>query len=200
MDDIHLRFSDKFRSHWIKVKFYKEEMDFGNARRLKNVRFCEATKEAILQPVFLDEQSINCPGAGYAFGWKSKKELINWCLDKDHQQKDILKSLIPYIPYFKEPIKYIGLNTEGEPDLVMSYVLPECAMDLVRLHNNHSMKNLDVSLCSMMPICSGVAVRAYLEGKLTFSFGCEDSRKYAKIERDRLAVGIPNKLFSVFTD
>jgi len=198
MDGIQLKFSNKFRSQWIKVKFYKKEPNLKNIKRLENVRFCQATKEAICQPVLLNQESIICPGAGYAFGWKNKKDLIKWCLDKNHQQQDVLQALIPYIPYFKEPVKYIGLNTEGEPDLVLSYVQPECAMELVRLFYNHLMKNVDISLGSMMPICSGIAVKTYLEERLTFSFGCEDFRKYARIGRDRLAVGIPKKDLNEF--
>ena len=115
-------------------------------------------------------------------------------------KKDILEPMLPVIPHLKEPFKYIGLNTPGEPDLLISYILPESAMDLVKLHHYHFGKNLDVSLCSMMPICSGIAVRAYLEEKMTLSFACEDSRQYGQIDRNRLAVGIPKKLFPVFAN
>ena len=39
---------------------------------------------------------------------------------------------------------------------------------------------------------------SFLEEKISISFGCLDSRKFAEIGRDRLAVGIPRKLFKVF--
>jgi len=198
MENINLKFSDKFRSQWIKVKFYKEEADFGNAKILKDIRFCEATKEAIFHPVLLDQDSINCPGARYAFGWGNKNMLLEYCHEKGHPTKEVLESMLPFIPYLKEPFKYIGLNTIGEPDLLISYILPECAMDLIKMHHYHFGKNLDVSLCGMMPICSGIAVKAYLEEKIAFSFACEDSRKYAQIDRNRMVVGIPKKLFPVF--
>jgi len=69
MENINWRFSDRVRSHLVKVKFYNKKPGLTNAKRLTNVRFCEATKEAVLHPVILDRDSISCPGAQYAFGW-----------------------------------------------------------------------------------------------------------------------------------
>jgi len=61
-------------------------------------------------------------------------------------------------------------------------------------------ENLDVSLCTMMSICGGIAVRTYLEEKISLSFGCDDSRNFADIRRDNLAIGIPKRLFKAFID
>jgi len=198
----HQRFSDKFRSHWIKVKFYEHKPDLNKAKKLKGVRFCEATKQAISGPVLLDKDSINCSGAQYAFGWsdfgKDEGVFFNSCQDKRKANKVILNSLFTHAPRFKESFSYIGLNTEGEPDLIMSYLSPEEAMNLVKIYNNHQGGSLDVSLSSMMPICAGIAVRTYREKRISFSFGCDDSRKFAQIGRDRLAVGVPWKLSNDF--
>lgn len=202
MDKVNWRFSDKFRSHWIKVKFYKEKPKDSNAKRLKNVRFCEATREAILDPIILDKESIACPGAQHAFGWKSlyKNGLLEGCCDKRDVQKNTLKSMLSHIPYFKKPFKYIGLNTKGIPDLVMAYIPPQEVMSLIKMYHNKEGSNLDVSLCAMMAVCGGVAVRTYLEEKISLSFGCDDSRKLADMRRENLAVGIPKKLFNVFVN
>ena len=201
MNSIHRRFSSKFRSHWIKIKFYQEKPKDDNAKSLRDVRFCEATREAILQPILLDEESIVCPGARHAFGWSSfyNNNFLQSCCDKWDVRKDTLESMLSHVPYFRKPFKYIGLNTEGTPDLVMSYMSPQEAMGLIKTYHTKEGGNLDVSLCTMMAICGGIAVRTYLEEKISLSFGCDDSRKYAQIGRDRLAVGIPRKLFNVFT-
>ena len=202
MDNIRQKFSNKFRNHWIEVKFYKKEPKLKYARKLKDVKFCEATKEAILGPVLLDKESINCKGAQYVFGWqverKDKNYLIDTCQVKRQAEKDILLSMLSHIPRFKEPFKYIGLNTEGKPDLIMSYLMPKDVMNLLKIYNNNRNKNLDVSLPSMMPICGGIAVETYRKKKMSLSFGCDDSRKYAHIGKARLAVGIPKNLFKVF--
>ena len=204
------KFSQKFRTQWIKVKFYKEKPDFlqetdptlaeRNPVRLKNVRFCEATKEAIIRPIILDRESISCPGARFCFGWKSdyKNELIDSCLEKQPIQNKAIESMLLRVPSFKEPFDYIGLNTNGDPDLLMSYMPPEEIMQLLKIYNFHKGEDLKVSLCSMMPICSGIAVKTYLEGNISLSFGCDDSRKYADMRRENLVVGIPSKLFKLF--
>ena len=202
MDKVNWRFTNKFRSHWIKVKFYKEKPKDNDVKRLKNVRFCEATRKAILHPVLLDKESITCPGAQHAFGWKSlyKNSLLQACCDKRHVQKTSLKSMLSRTPYFKNPFKYIGLNTEGIPDLVMTYIPPQEVMDVIKMYHNKEGCNLDVSLCTMMAVCGGVAVRTYLEEKISLSFGCDDSRKFADMRRENLAIGVPKKLFNVFVD
>jgi len=200
MNDIQQKLSEKFRSHWIKVKFYQEKPKDDDIIRLKGVRFCEATKEAILSPILLDKESISCPGAQHAFGWKSlsKSNLLQGCYGKRDAKKDILKSMLSRIPYFKKPFKYIGLNTEGIPDLILSYIPPREAMSLIKIYHNSKGGNLDVSLCTMMAVCGGVAVRTYLEEKISLSFGCDDSRRLADMRMENLAVGIPKKLFGLF--
>ena len=201
MDKVNQRFSDKFRSHWVKVKFYQEKPK-DDAKRLKGVRFCGATREAILHPILLDKESVACPGAQHAFGWKSlfKNNSLQGCCDKRDMQEDALKPMVSLVPFLKKPFKYIGLNTEGVPDLVMSYVPPQEVMSLIKIYHNKIGGNLDVSLCAMMAVCGGVAVRSYLDEKISLSFGCDDSRKFADMRRENLAVGIPKKLFQIFFD
>ena len=196
------RFSYKFKSQWTKVKFYKEKPDLKDAKRLEGVRFCEATKEATIYPVILDRKSISCPGAQYAFGWRAdyKNELLDNCYDKRKTQKNILKSMLSRIPHFEKPPKFIGLNTKGEPDFVMSYMPPGEIMNLIKMYHSRLGESLDVSLCTMMSICGCIAVRTYLEKKISLSFGCDDSRKFADMRRENLAIGIPKRLFKVFID
>ena len=202
MDRINWRFSDKFRSQWIKVKFYKEKPNLKNVKKLKNVRFCEATKEAITCSVLLDRKSISCLGAKYVFGWQSNQKdiLLDNCYEKRQIQKKNIKSMLSRIPCLNGYFNYIGLNTEGEPDLIMSYMAPREVMHLIKTYHNHKAENLDVSLCNMMAICGGVAVKSYLTKNICLSFGCDDSRKYADIKRENLVIGVPNKLFRLFVD
>lgn len=202
MENINWRFADKFRSQWIKIRFYKEKPELNDAKRIEGVRFCEATRQATIYPILLDREGITCPGAQYAFGWRFryKNELLRNCYDKRQAQKNILKSMLSQAPYFKKPFNYIGLNTEGTPDLIMSYMPPGEVMDLLKIYHNSQGENLDVSLCTMMPVCGGIAVRTYLDEKISISFGCDDSRKYADMRMENLAVGIPRKLFNIFVD
>jgi uncharacterized protein (DUF169 family) len=192
----------KFNTHWIKIKFFNDKPYMGNAKVLKNVRFCEATKEVGFLPVILDRESISCPGARYAFGWevRNRNKLLNSCYDKQNMQKNTLKSILAKAPYFNKPPRFIGLNTEDEPDLAMSYMSAEKVMNLIKEYHNLCGKNLDVSLSSMMSVCGGVAVRSYLRKDVSVSFGCYDSRKYADMRIENLAVGVPKNMFGIFTD
>lgn len=200
MTNIHRKLSERFRSQWIKVKFYKDKPDLNGAKRLKNVRFCEATNQAITQPIILDRDSISCPGAQRAFGWKNeyKNRLLDSCSDKQQIKRSLLKSMLSEVPHFNKPFKYIGLNTDGEPDLAMSYIAPSNVMNFIKVFNNKYGKSINCSLCSMMSICGGIAAATYLNKNINISFGCDDSRRLADMKRDNLAIGIPRELFEVF--
>ncbi|MDP8260289.1 MAG: DUF169 domain-containing protein [Candidatus Gygaella obscura] len=200
MNNINWKFADKFRSHWVKVKFYQEKPQ-EEAKKIKDVRFCEAVKEAITHPIILDKDSISCLGAQYAFGWNSnRKELLEECQGKTQASMANLKSTLLQSPRFKKPFKYIGLNTEGIPDILISYASPQEIMNITGLYQKYTGKNLDISLSNMMSICGGIAVKSYLEQKITISFGCIDSRNFAGLERHTVAVGIPRNLCNIFVD
>ncbi|MFO8053476.1 MAG: DUF169 domain-containing protein [Candidatus Omnitrophota bacterium] len=202
MSDINWKFSKKFGTHWIKVKFYSQEPDIKKDEPKRNIRFCEATKEAITEPIFLDQKSLNCKGALYAFGWNTdyKDDFLDRCQEKRRIQADVLESLFFKVPRLKRSFKYIGLNTEGSSDILISYMQPEKVMRLLKIYYNYYGKELFFSSSNMMAICGGIAVKTYLENKINISFGCDDSRKYANMGRDKIAVGIPKKLFKVFVN
>jgi uncharacterized protein (DUF169 family) len=195
MNKIHHIFSNHFRSHFIKVKFYKETPKQDHGKRLKNVRFCEAVFEAMHSPVILDKESVNCIGAQYAFGWEDEASFLEHCKGKTaFPSEAMIHSLLHQTPHLEQGFESIGLNTEGDPDLILARVTPKEAMVLIELYNRKTGKALDVDLCG------GIAVKTYLENRITFSFGCRDSRKYAKISQDRLVVGIPKSQFDLIND
>ncbi len=194
------RFSERFSSQWIKVKFYEKNPYLDGVAQPKNIRFCEAVKLAITQPVILSRENLSCESAQYAFGWKERfdDQLLDNCQDKCKISDKVLQSLLSGVPRVKRSFSHIGLNTDNEPDLLMSCVAPQEMMKIIKVYNNHKGKNVEVSLNSMMGLCGNIAVKSFLEEKISISFGCLDSRKFAEIGRDRLVVGIPRKLFKVF--
>jgi uncharacterized protein (DUF169 family) len=50
---------------------------------------------------------------------------------------------------------------------------------------------MKVELSGFAAVCGNVAVKAYVTRRISLSFGCEDSRQYGGVPRDRLIVGIP---------
>lgn len=198
MDQIQWRFSEKFRSQWIKVKFYKEAPKNGKYVKLKNVRFCQAVSMAVTQSILLDKRSVSCPGALYAFGWSdATKGLLKTCEEVQGTHSSTRGIVFSKLPRLNGSFKYIGLNNEGTPDVLLSYASPETAMNLVRQAHWQGGKPLQVSFSGVMPICGGVAVKAYLDGGMTFSFGCIELQKSAGRERNLVAVAVPGRMFDV---
>nr|AEI30563.1 protein containing DUF169 [uncultured microorganism] len=197
---MNAKFSEKFSSQWIKVKFYQKDPRLDGVTQPKNIRFCEAVKLAVTQPVILSKENLSCESAQYVFGWRKKfnNQLLDSCQDKCKVSDKVLQSLLSGIPRLKKSFSHIGLNTDEKPDLVISCVAPQEMMKIIKVYNNHNGKNIEVSLNSMMGLCGNIAVKSFLEEKISISFGCLDSRKFAEIGRNRLAVGIPRKLFKVF--
>lgn len=196
------KFSEKFGSQWIKVKFYEKEPCLNGAARPKNVRFCEAIRMAITQPVILSKENISCESAQYAFGWRDKfdSRIAGGCQDKCKVSDTNLKSLLSKTPRLNRPFTHIGLNTDEDPDLVMSCLAPQEMMKIIRVYNNHNGQNVEASLNSMMGLCGNVAAKTFSQEKISISFGCSDSRRFADMRRNTLAVGIPRKLFKVFVE
>jgi len=194
------QFEDKFGGVWTTVKFYKEMPDSFDYRIMEGVRFCEAIVKARLLPVILKGSGISCAGAKYTFGWNHRvgKEIIKACCKKRDISFDTAKSILLATPQLKIPPVAIGLNTDDKPDLLISYPQPEQLMNLLKVFQQCKGENLTVSLSSIMGVCGNVAVKTYLEGRISISFGCDDSREYGHISRDRLAVGIPYSELSIF--
>jgi uncharacterized protein (DUF169 family) len=45
-----------------------------------------------------------------------------------------------------------------------------------------------------MSVCGNVAVKSYIDQKISISFGCPDSREYGGIERGELVIGLPHNI------
>ncbi|MDP8257851.1 MAG: DUF169 domain-containing protein [Candidatus Aadella gelida] len=200
MDNINWKFSKKYGKHWIKVKFYKKRPELKEGKSIEGVRFCEALRKAVEYPLIIDKGSISCKGAQYVLGWDplAKEEILANCKEKTSAGVKKLRSILSTQSVFKEPYKYIGLNTEGEPDLLISFSAPEEVHNLINTYNSVKGSGLNTSLSGMLSVCGGVVANSYLKNKISLSFGCDDSRKYAQMSRDTLVVGIPNSLFGVF--
>ena len=200
MDKTTRQFEDKFDGVWTKVKFYKKTPDNPDYKTMKRVRFCEAIVKARLFPVILKGSDISSAGAKYTFGWDhhAGKEIINACCVKRHISFNTAESILLATPQLKIPPAAIGLNTDGKPDLLISYLQPKQFMNLLKVFQQSKGENLTVSLSSIMGVCGNVAVKTYLEGRISISFGCDDSREYGHISRDRLAVGIPYSQLRIF--
>ena len=88
----------------------------------------------------------------------------------------------------------IGLNGQESPDLLVACLQPQQFMRLLTAYQRVFGKELKVELSGYAAVCGNVAVKAYVTKRISLSFGCEDSRQYGGISRDRPIVGIPYAL------
>ena len=190
---------DRYSSPWTKVKFYREKPNIETTRKLSSLRFCKVIKESQrTRSIILDKSCINCLGARYVFGWEDKKdEIIENCEKRWNIPIATIKTILNGVQILPAGINYIGLNVDGALDVVVSYIQPRQFMDMLRTYQNKTGKQLKTSVSSVMSICGSV-VKAYLNNEICISFGCEDSRRYSDIGRDRFAVAIPNNLIESF--
>ncbi|MBU0570550.1 MAG: DUF169 domain-containing protein [Candidatus Omnitrophica bacterium] len=200
MDNINWKFTKKYGKHWIKIKFHKNEPELKEGKRIEGIRFCEAIKKSVEYPLLIDKGSISCKGAQYVLGWDSQaqEEILSNCKEKTSVGTKKLRSILSDQIIFEEPFEYIGLNMEGTPDLLVSFCSPEEVHNLIKTYNGVKGASLNTSFSGMLSICGGIVANTFLKNEISLSFGCDDSRKYARMGRDTLVVGIPNRLFEVF--
>ena len=193
MDAIEL-FQDHFGIKGVGVKFHNDEIDTGNFKILRDIRFCQAVRIARDQRVFLNKDSIICKGARYALGFEdeAKEEIVNAIKLKRGLSKEIAEQLVENIPRIKDsPYKYIGLNVD-DPDILIFYITPKRFMEFLKVYQRTG-NSLEVKLSSLVAMCGDVAVQTYLTKKICISFGCDDSREYGEVVDEELVVGIANE-------
>lgn len=205
---------DFYGVHWIGIKFYSstknpEPLDAQNENLSKikefpsaekKYRFCEALDEAVSHPICLNSDNLSCDRAKFVFGWsfENKNEIMESCQTKMGLSNEEVKNLFYNFSKLNKNIESVGLNTSEFPDLAIAYLNPGVAMRIIRKYNRNNSENIDVSISSVMSICGSLVVRSYMEDKITLSFGCEDSRRYSNIDRDRLAICLPQRVFRTF--
>ena len=189
------KISERLPLPWVKVKFYRKKPGFNLEN--ERLRFCEAVNKAKLKPLLLNRENINCPSALYVFGWNDKSNLVKYCVRKRIFSHNEISQLVNYLKSLDSSIKYLGLNTDEDPDLIISYLSPEQVMRILRIYFDYKKIPLTLEVSPLMSVCGSV-VKSFLEDKINISFGCEDSRKYGNIGRDRLVISIPKSHFEIF--
>jgi uncharacterized protein (DUF169 family) len=52
------------------------------------------------------------------------------------------------------------------------------------------LRKTDMNEIAFLAVCGAVAAHVYINGGISLSFGCPDSRKSTEIGRDRMFIGI----------
>jgi uncharacterized protein (DUF169 family) len=190
-------FQRSFGGRWIGVTFYFDELPIATEHSIRDIRFCEAIKRSLIQPLLLRPEDLNCHGARYVFGWDetTKADMVKKFHHQEGFSEPQAKELVQNLPKLNGPLKGIGLNLKNSlPDLLLSYLQPGQVMKLLRSYQVYFGKDLTVDLSSIVSVCGHVAVQAFTKKQIALSFGCRDSREYGGITRDRVAIAVPLEL------
>jgi len=194
--DIINSFQEVFGSRWNTVKFFFNDVAGRGNCFPKETRFCEAMSRAWFSDNVFTRDCASCAGANYVFGWDDHVE--DSLIENLHHKKKIPRkeaaSIVKGLPRMRIAPSAIGLNNSEEPDLLVAYLQPGQLMNLLSMYQKIFREELRVDLSSYTSVCGKIAVNTYLSGKISLSFGCEDSRQHGDISRDKLIVGIPYPL------
>jgi uncharacterized protein (DUF169 family) len=114
--------------------------------------------------------------------------------EKEDISADAARGLLFDTPRMETGITAVTVGDCEAPDVVLSCVQPAAAMRLLRRRQRREGNVLIAGVSCVMAVCGSVAVRAYLNNRISMSFGCPDSREHGSIGRDRLIMGLPTEL------
>jgi uncharacterized protein (DUF169 family) len=159
-------------------------------------RFCEAIKVAIAHKMMVRPSEFTCPGASYAFGGMVdvSEMMTERMVELKGYSPKSATHLIENTPHFRQMPDMIGFNCMDQPDILISQLQPEQAMKLLQLYHIKLGRSFRTEIPSVICACGNTVVRAYQSQDLSISFGCDDSRAFGGLSRDRLYVGLPYSL------
>lgn len=190
-------FQNEFGGFWVGVNFHRKIPYDSNGPSHTQLRFCEAVSKSKSTPIFITSEVMDCPGALLSLGWGDEHmedKVIREMAKKRHITEQRAADLVKKAPRLTKSIKIVGFQTSSEPDVLINYALPGLVMKLLFALENLNGYSCKPEFSPIATVCGGVAVKAYLTGKMCLSFGCPDSREFGGFSSDRMVVGIPYSL------
>jgi uncharacterized protein (DUF169 family) len=177
---------------WTGVAFHFDRAPTG-ALASRPTRFCEAITESYARSFVLPEELVMCPGARRSLGLSrfSVDDLIREMSTKTGVPPDRVGQILDNTARLDAPIAAVTVGKIDSPDVVVSYVRPRSAMNLVRRWQEIHGGNLRADLSTFMAVCGNGAVKAYKLGGICVSFGCPDSREYGRVGDDEMIIAMP---------
>ena len=78
-----------------------------------------------------------------------------------------------------------------KPDVIIVLGNPKQLLKIAQSNIYHDGGRNNVSFSGIQSVCADAVAQPYNTGEMNATFGCDGSRKYAKIADDELIVGIP---------
>jgi uncharacterized protein (DUF169 family) len=190
IDQVCNQLSQISHSDWAAIQFEKQVSSKNSAP----IRFCEAVYKAQKQDISLSPLDICCDGAKRCFGWLKNFDvkLAHRLAEKTGITQKLAFELIKKVPVQNEIFSGLSLSRHTNGDVYISYASPESAMKLIRYWQKATGCNLEIEISGIMSVCGNIAVKSYIDQKISISFGCPDSREYGGIGDGQLVMGIPH--------
>ena len=183
----------KVGGRWHGVSFFNGEDEVPKDAEIRQTaRFCEAVDLAVVHKFIVKPEQFTCPGASYAFGGMIdiKKTMIDKMVNQKGYSPAYAMRLLEQTPHLQKMPETLGFNCVEKPDILISQLQPEQVMRLVQMYHIKLKKPFRTEISSIISACGNVAVRAYEHQDMALSFGCDDSRAFGRLSRDRLYVGL----------
>jgi len=190
------RLSAKKALQWTSIKFLEHVPRDLTLLPAKDIRFCEAVSRAGEGEWILTPDKLCCQGAQRCLGWLkgADQELAARLAEKMGTSVAIARRAIADVPVLPEKFEAVWVGTDTEPDVYVSYVLPETAMQIVRSWQRVFGRSLPIWVSCIMAVCGSAVVNSYINHTISLSFGCPDSRQYGGIRPEQLVVAMPADL------
>jgi len=187
---------------WTSIKFLKHVPGDLTLLPTQETRFCEAVSRSAEGEWILTPDRVCCQGAQRCLGWLkgADQELARRLAEKMGSSVTIARKAIADVPVLPEKFEAVWVGTDTEPDVYVSYMLPETAMQIVRSWQRVFGKSLPIRVSGVMAVCGSAVVNSYVNHTISLSFGCPDSRQYGGIRPEQLVVAIPADLLKKMKD
>jgi len=194
------QFERMIGGRWTGVVFHRNGAMKDPNQNQRPMRFCEAVRDSAMKPLTLTKECVNCAGALRSFGWDGGRdeELAENMTQTQKIGLESANSLIEKTPRLNGDVSSISIGDLDSPDIIISYLQPETAMNFIYQWQKKYAEKIDTKLSSIMSVCGSVAAGAYVRDEIRLSFGCPESRKYGDIGRDRLVIGVPFRMAERF--
>lgn len=157
-------------------------------------RFCEALKIASVKKVIIEPEQLTCSGARFAFGWGNddlKETMIRKLVDARGVTPAYAGELIEGTPHCQDGIRAVSINVSKTPGMFIAQLQPAQVMRLIQVYQEKLGKKVHTEISSVISACGNVVVKVIQKQDMAISFGCNDSRTFGELARDRLYVGLP---------
>jgi uncharacterized protein (DUF169 family) len=186
----------------VAVKLVSDKSEIpANVPELKEkLRHCEMAQKARQGDVFYaTKEQHACAGGAGALGVMETPEKIKtgefyFGLGRFKTLESAKKTMeaVPRTGKHFAASMYAPLEKANfKPDVIIVLGNPKQLLKIAQSNIYHDGGRNNVSFSGIQSVCADAVAQPYNTGEMNATFGCDGSRKYAKIADDELIVGIP---------